>query len=155
MTRRTACPPRPGELSDTSFYVAVLGILALLLVLFFVSRKETHMASEHVVELTDQNWQSEVVDSPVPVLVDFWAPWCGPCRQLTPTVNKIATQYAGKVKVAKLNVDDAQETAARYGITSIPRLYIFKGGEQPKKTIVGLVPEAEIVKQLNSVIDGQ
>ena len=87
------------------------------------------MASENVVEFTDDNWQTEVVGSELPVLVDFWAPWCGPCRALGPTIDKIATQFAGKVKVGKLNVDDAPETASKYGITSIPRVFLFKGGD--------------------------
>ena len=110
------------------------------------------MASEHVVEFTDANWQTEVVDSEVPVLVDFWAPWCGPCRALGPTIDKLAAQYAGKVKVGKLNVDDASETASRYGITSIPRIFIFKGGDKPQKSYVGLTSEAELVKSLNGLV---
>jgi len=109
------------------------------------------MAGANVLEFTSENWQSEVVDSAVPVVVDFWAPWCGPCRQLTPIIDRLATQYAGKVKVGKLNVDDAQDIAAKYGVTSIPRVFIFKGGEQPQKSIVGLTSEAELVKQINSV----
>ena len=110
------------------------------------------MASEHVVEFTDANWQTEVVDSEVPVLVDFWAPWCGPCRALGPTIDKLAAQYAGKVKVGKLNVDDASETASRYGITSIPRIFLFKGGDKPQKSYVGLTSEAELVKSLNGLV---
>jgi thioredoxin 1 len=110
------------------------------------------MASAHLVEFTDANWQTEVVNSTVPVVVDFWAPWCGPCRQLTPTIEKLATSYAGKAKVGKLNVDDAQDTAAKFGVTSIPRVLIFKGGDKPRRSIVGLVSEAELAKAIDSVL---
>ena len=110
------------------------------------------MASKNVQEFTTENWQTEVAQSGQPVLVDFWAPWCGPCRQLTPIIDRVATQFAGKVKVGKLNVDDAPETATRYGVTSIPRVFIFKGGEQPQKTYVGLTSEGELVKSINGLL---
>jgi thioredoxin 1 len=111
------------------------------------------MAGANVVEFTNENWQNEVVESSSPVVVDFWAPWCGPCRQLSPIIDRLATQYAGRVKIGKLNVDDATEIAARYGINAIPRVYIFKGGDQPKKMIVGLTSEANLVKEINSVLE--
>src|ERR1700689_5028748 len=102
------------------------------------------MAGANVKELTSDNFQAEVADSSVPVVVDFWAPWCGPCRQLTPTIDKLATTYSGRVKVGKLNVDDANDVAAKYGVTSIPRVFIFKGGDKPRKSIVGVVSELEL-----------
>lgn len=112
------------------------------------------MAGANVVEFTEANWDQEVAKSSVPVLVDFWAPWCGPCRALGPIIDRVATQFAGKLKVGKLNVDDAQELAAKYRVINIPRVLIFKGSDQPVKTIVGLVSEAELVKNINSVVEG-
>jgi len=110
------------------------------------------MANANLLEFTSDNWQTEVVDSAVPVVVDFWAPWCGPCRQLTPTIDKLATTYAGRVKVGKLNVDDANDIAAKYGVTSIPRVFIFKGGDKPRRSIVGLVHESELTKAIDGVL---
>src|SRR5205085_708774 len=107
------------------------------------------MASANVVELTTDNWEQEVVNSDKPVLVDFWAPWCGPCRALAPTIDRIADQFAGKVKVGKLNIDDNQDLATRYAISSIPALFVFHGGEQPKDRMVGAQSEAVLVKLLN------
>jgi thioredoxin 1 len=83
------------------------------------------MASANVVELTADNWETEVVKSDKPVLVDFWAVWCGPCRALAPTIDRLADQYAGKVKVGKLNTDEAPDIAVRYGISSIPQVMLF------------------------------
>ncbi|MFO0968820.1 MAG: thioredoxin [Gemmataceae bacterium] len=112
------------------------------------------MASQNVVEFTSDNWTKEVEQSDVPVLVDFWATWCGPCRALSPTIDKIATSFAGKVKVGKLNVDDAPDVATKFGVTSIPRVFIFKGGDKPVKSIVGLTSEAELAKTLNGLLAG-
>jgi thioredoxin 1 len=111
------------------------------------------MANANVVELTQDNWEQEVVQSDRPVLVDFWAPWCGPCRALAPTIDKIADQFAGKVKVGKLNTDDSPDVAVRYAISGIPQLLIFKGGDQPKDRAVGLQSEANLVKMLNRVLE--
>jgi thioredoxin 1 len=110
------------------------------------------MASANVVEITTNNWDQEVAKSETPVLVDFWAPWCGPCRQLAPTIDRIADQYAGKLKVGKCNTDDNQEMAVKYGISGIPQVLIFKGGDQPKEKVVGLVSEKELVKYIDRVL---
>jgi thioredoxin 1 len=107
------------------------------------------MASPNVMELTSANWEQEVTQSDKPVLVDFWAVWCGPCRALGPTIDKIADQFAGKVKVGKLNIDDNQELASRFKISSIPALMVFKGGDQPVESVVGVQPESALVKMLN------
>ena len=110
------------------------------------------MASPNVLEFGSENWQKEVVTSDVPVLVDFWAPWCGPCRALSPIVDRLADQFAGKVKVGKVNVDEQGDLAAQYGINSIPRLLVFKGSSTPVQSVVGLRNEAELTQMLNGVI---
>lgn len=111
------------------------------------------MASPNVVEVTTANWDAEVVKSDKPVLVDFWAVWCGPCRMLAPTIEKIANDFAGKVKVVKVNTEDAQEIAAKYRINAIPQLMVFKGSEQPlDRPSPGVKSEADIVKMLNRAL---
>ncbi|HEV3082519.1 MAG TPA: thioredoxin [Gemmataceae bacterium] len=113
------------------------------------------MANENVLEFTADNWNQEVVNSDKPVLVDFWAPWCGPCRALAPTIDKIATQFAGRVKVGKLNTDEYGDMAVKYGISGIPQVLFFKGGDQPKERVVGLQSEAALVKVVNKVLESQ
>ena len=116
------------------------------------SQGEIEMATPNVLEFTEANWETEVVNSPIPVLVDFWAPWCGPCRQLTPIIDKIADQFAGKVKVGKVNVDENQELGSQYNIATIPRMLIFKGSNKPVQQLVGLTSEANLSKLLNEVV---
>ena len=111
------------------------------------------MASAKVVELTTANWEKEVAQSDKPVLVDFWAVWCGPCRMLAPTIDKLADQFDGKVKVAKLNTDHSPEIAVKYCINSIPALLLFKGGENVVDKKVGVQPEADLVKMLNRALE--
>lgn len=111
------------------------------------------MASENVKEFTSGNWDQEVVKSEQPVVVDFWAPWCGPCRALAPTIDRVAQQYAGKIKVGKLNVDDNQDLAIQYGITSIPQVLVFKGSNQPRDRVVGLVSERDLVKMVSRALE--
>jgi thioredoxin 1 len=86
------------------------------------------VAGKNVVELSESNWKSEVLEGDVPVLVDFWAPWCGPCRAVGPIVEELANDFSGRIKVAKLNVDEARNIAGQYQIRSIPTLLMFKGG---------------------------
>ncbi len=94
-------------------------------------------------EITDSNFEAEVLKSSIPVLVDFWAPWCGPCRALTPTIEQLATEYAGKVKVVKLNTDENPESAVKFRINSIPNLIFFKDGK-PVDQLIGAVDKSKI-----------
>ena len=103
----------------------------------------------NVLTFTDANFQTEVLSSQQPVLVDFWAPWCGPCRMVGPIVEELAGSYAGKVKVGKLNTDDNPNVASRYGIMSIPTILLFKNGEIVDR-IVGAVPKKDFEKMLTT-----
>jgi thioredoxin 1 len=102
-------------------------------------------------EVKDATFKEDVLDSELPVLVDFWAPWCGPCRMVAPVVEEIAQQYEGKVKVVKLNTDDNPQVASQYGIRSIPTLMIFKGGQRVDM-VVGAVPKTTLANTLEKYI---
>jgi len=108
------------------------------------------MASETVLELTDANFEAEVVNSEHPVLVDFWAEWCMPCRMLAPVIDDLSQEYEGKVKVGKVDTDANREISVKYGISAIPTIILFKGGEVHKK-FVGVTPKPELVTELDSV----
>jgi thioredoxin 1 len=102
----------------------------------------------NAIELKDASFDQEVIQSSEPYLVDFWAPWCGPCRLIGPIVEELASEYSGRLKVGKVNVDDNQEVAARYGIASIPTLLLFKGGEL-RERITGAVPKPTLKQAID------
>jgi len=105
----------------------------------------------NVSEVTDSSFEQEVLQSNTPVLIDFWAPWCGPCKAIAPVVEELAGTYAGKLKVVKMNVDDNPQTPSRYGVRGIPNLILFKGGTVAQQ-IVGAVPKPQLVKAIDSVV---
>lgn len=112
------------------------------------------MAEGKTIDLTDENFESEVLNSQTPVLVDFWAQWCAPCLMAGPVLGKIAEEYEGKLKVCKLNVDEARQTAIEYGIMSIPTLHIFKDGQMVGQ-IVGVTPsyESDVKKKVEPYLE--
>ena len=105
------------------------------------------------IALTDENFEQEVLKSDIPVLIDFWAAWCGPCRMIAPIVEELSGEYAGKAKVCKLDVDSAQKTAAEFGIRSIPTLLIVKEGKVADQ-LIGAVPKEQITSKLDAVLAG-
>lgn len=107
--------------------------------------------SKDVVVLTGENWQKEVMEAEVPVLVDFWASWCAPCRMIAPAVEQVAASYAGKARVGKLNVDENPEVAATFNIRSIPTLLVFKGGQVVEQR-VGAVPQPMIAEMVEKQV---
>ena len=107
--------------------------------------------STSVYEFTDNNFDSDVINSDVPVLIDFWAVWCGPCKAIAPVIEEVANEFEGKVKVGKVDVDQNQDTAMKYGVRSIPTLLIIKDGEVVNQ-IVGAVPKSNITDILNKVV---
>jgi len=109
------------------------------------------MSSANVIEFTDTNFESEALQSSVPVLVDFWAPWCGPCRMIGPIVEELAEEYAGKAKVGKVNVDDNPEIASRFKIQAIPALFVLKDGEVVDK-VVGMTGKQSLASKLDAAL---
>jgi thioredoxin 1 len=107
------------------------------------------MAGANTLTFTDAAWDTDVLNSDQPVLVDFWAEWCGPCRMIAPTVDAVADEYSGKLKVGKLNVDDNGGTAMRYNVRGIPTLLLFKGGQVVEQR-VGAVSKSDLVKMVES-----
>jgi thioredoxin 1 len=105
----------------------------------------------NVADVTDNNFQAEVLESEVPVLVDFWAPWCGPCRMVAPVVEEIAQERGDQLKVVKLNIDDNQQTAINFNVMSIPTLILFRNG-QPAKTVIGAYPKRKLEAELEPAL---
>ena len=109
------------------------------------------MAGENINEFTDDNFESDVLSSDIPVVIDLWAPWCGPCLKLTPIIEELAVEYGDKVKFGKLNIDDNPQTASKYGVMSIPTVFFVKNGEIAD-TQVGLVPKEPLKTKIDALI---
>jgi len=107
--------------------------------------------SEDLLHVNDENFQSEVLDSDVPTMVDFWAPWCAPCNIIAPVVEELAEEYKGKIKVAKMNVDESPATPGQYGIRGIPTVILFKGGDVADM-VVGVVPKAHLKSMIDKAV---
>jgi thioredoxin 1 len=105
-----------------------------------------------ITQVGDDNFEAEVIRSELPVLIDFWAPWCGPCKSIAPIIEELAGEYEGRLKVTKLNVDDNPVTPSRYGVRGIPNLIILKGGTV-KEQIVGAVPKLRLVQAIENALD--
>ena len=103
------------------------------------------------IEITDDSFKSEVTDSPVPVLVDFWAPWCGPCKMIAPVLEEISQEYEGKAKIVKINIDENQNTPAQFGVRSIPTLILFKNGNEVEK-IIGAQGKDKLTALIDSAL---
>ena len=109
------------------------------------------MASDSVLELTDENFEREVMQSEVPTLVDFWAEWCMPCKMITPLIEELADDYAGRLKIGKVDTDASRDTSMKFGISAIPTLILFKGGEMRKK-FVGLQQKTDLATAIDEVL---
>jgi thioredoxin 1 len=109
------------------------------------------MAGDNVIQATDSDFEAQVLKSDIPCLVDFWAPWCGPCKAIGPMIEELADQYAGKIKVAKMNVDDNPSSPSRYGIRAIPTLILFKDGDIVDQ-VTGAVGKAQLESMFNKVL---
>eukprot|EP01026_Neomeris_dumetosa_P045491 TRINITY_DN38523_c0_g1_i1.p1 TRINITY_DN38523_c0_g1~~TRINITY_DN38523_c0_g1_i1.p1 ORF type:complete len:153 (+),score=19.76 TRINITY_DN38523_c0_g1_i1:65-523(+) len=107
---------------------------------------------EKALEITDKNWESEVEKSNIPVLIDFWAPWCGPCRMISPLMDELTDEYNGKVKVTKVNTDEVPSIATKLGIRSIPTVMLYKDG-QKRETVIGAVPKKNLVDILDKYLE--
>ncbi len=106
----------------------------------------------NIIQVGDDNFEAEVIHSKLPVLIDFWAPWCGPCKSIAPVIEELANEYEGKLKVTKLNVDDNPNTASRYGVRGIPNLLILKEGAV-KEQVVGAVPKGRLVDAIEKILE--
>ena len=104
-----------------------------------------------ILEVTDDSFDSEIINADIPAMVDFWAEWCGPCKMVSPVVEELAGQYTGKIKMAKMDVDKNRQTPAKFGIRNIPTLILFKGGEVVN-TIIGAQPKSSIEEQLKKLL---
>jgi thioredoxin 1 len=132
----------------TSGFVAFPGFLPLSI--SPQSNAETHV-SEHIVQVSDQDFDEKVLKSPTPVLVDFWAEWCGPCKMIAPILDEIAAEYAGKLTIAKVNIDNNPETPQRFGVRGIPTLILFKNGEV-HATKVGALAKSQLAMFIDTSI---
>ncbi len=114
-------------------------------------KKERGVRAMSVVHVTDENFEKEILKSEIPAMVDFWADWCGPCKMIAPVIEELAEEFKGKIKIAKMNVDENQKTPAKYGIRSIPTLIFFKKGEVVN-VIIGAYPKEVIKKELEKLL---